>query len=385
MEKQTNQANSRKRNLMIATGVFAAVAIAYGAYWATVLRYQETTDDAYVSGHLMQLTPEVGGTVVKISSEDTDRVEAGQTVVQLDVNDAQLTFNKAKQNFIQAVRQTRQLMTNSDQLAAQIALRKTDLAKAQEDLKRRQTLAGTDAISPEELSHARDAVASAQAALDASVQQQKANNDLLGSDKVEQEPQVQAAATSLREAWLALERTKIKAPAAGYIARRNIQVGQRISAGTALMAIVPLQSVWVDANFKEVQLDSIRIGQPVELTADLYGSAMTYHGKVAGLSAGTGSAFSLLPAQNATGNWIKVVQRLPVRIALDPKELQAHPLRVGLSMNVEVETRDQTGPMLADQPKASSVQSTQALTPDLSQADALIKQLLAANSGPAAR
>lgn len=381
MDIQVKKAKDRKRNLIAASSIFAAVAIIYGVYWGTVLRFEEGTDDAYVAGHLMQLTPEIGGTVVKVSSEDTDRVEAGQTVVQLDINDAQLNFDRARQSYIMAVRETRQMMTNAQQQQAQVELRKTELERSQADLKRRELLAGTDAISPEELAHARDAVKSAQAALEASSQQQKATTDLLGSDQIAQHPKVVAAATALREAWLALERTKVKAPAAGYIARRNIQVGQRVAAGTPLMAIVPLQNVWVDANFKEVQLDKIRIGQAVELTADLYGSKITYHGKVAGLSAGTGSAFSLLPAQNATGNWIKVVQRVPVRIALDPQELLKHPLRVGLSMNAEVSTRNQDGPMLADTPKASSVQSTSALTPDLKQADALIRQLLLANAG----
>ncbi|BEV73125.1 MULTISPECIES: HlyD family efflux transporter periplasmic adaptor subunit [unclassified Paludibacterium] len=380
MDAQQKKAQSRKRNLIIASGVFAAVAIVYGVYWGTVLRFEESTDDAYVSGHMMQLTPEIGGTVVKISSEDTDRVEAGQTVVQLDVNDAQINFDKARQAFIQAVRETRQLMTSSRQLEAQIAARKTDLARAQEDLKRRQMLAGTEAISQEELSHARDAVAAAQAALDASIEQHQGTNDLLGNDRIEQQPRVQAAANTLREAWLALHRTQVKAPVAGFIARRNVQLGQRVAAGSPLMAIVPLENVWVDANFKEVQLDKIRIGQQVELTSDLYGSRFTYHGKVAGLSAGTGSAFSLLPAQNATGNWIKVVQRVPVRIALDPKELREHPLRVGLSMNVEVSTRDQSGPVLPETPATTSPQETRVLTPDLKQADALIKQLLAANA-----
>jgi membrane fusion protein (multidrug efflux system) len=380
MDIQVKKAKDRKRNLIAATGIFAAVAIIYGVYWGTVLRYQEGTDDAYVSGHLMQLTPEVGGTVVKISSEDTDRVEAGQTVVQLDVNDAQLNFDRAKQSYIQSVRETRQMMTNAEQQAALVSLRQTELARTQDDLKRREKLAGTDAIAPEDLAHARDAVKVAQDNLAATTQQHQATKDLLGTDVIAAQPKVVAAATALREAWLGRERTRVKAPAAGYIARRNIQVGQRVTAGTPLMAIVPLQNVWVDANFKEVQLNQIRIGQPVELTADLYGSKITYHGKVAGLSAGTGSAFSLLPAQNATGNWIKVVQRVPVRITLDQQELLKHPLRVGLSMNVEVSTRNQNGPMLADAPKASSVQSTDALTPDLKQADELIKQLLTANA-----
>ncbi|MBA4708009.1 HlyD family secretion protein [Aquitalea aquatica] len=380
MDKQIETAKSRKRNLFVATGIIAALAIGYGAYWGLVLSHQENTDDAYVAGHMVQLTPEVGGTVVKIAAEDTDRVNSGQTVVAFDNSDAKLAFERARNEFAQTVRETRQLMTSTQQLAAQVAVREAELAKAQADLKRRETLAGSDAISSEELGHARDAVSTAKAALDAAREQAKATDALVGKDVLAKQPNVQRAASKLKEAWLALQRTEVKAPVSGYVARRNVQVGQRVAAGTPLMVVVPLESVWVDANFKEVQLAKIRIGQDVELTADLYGSKVSYHGKVQGLSAGTGSAFSLLPAQNATGNWIKVVQRVPVRIQLDPKQLKEHPLRVGLSVDAVVDISKQDGPSLADTPRTTPAQETHALTPDLKQADELVASLLAANA-----
>ncbi|RMD00844.1 HlyD family efflux transporter periplasmic adaptor subunit [Aquitalea palustris] len=380
MDKQIETAKSRKRNLFVATGIIAALAIGYGAYWGLVLSHQENTDDAYVAGHMVQLTPEVGGTVVKIAAEDTDRVNSGQTVVAFDNSDAKLAFERARNEFAQTVRETRQLMTSTQQLAAQVAVREAELGKAQADLKRRETLAGSDAISSEELGHARDAVSTAKAALDAAREQAKATDALVGKDVLAKQPNVQRAASKLKEAWLALQRTEVKAPVSGYVARRNVQVGQRVAAGTPLMVVVPLESVWVDANFKEVQLAKIRIGQDVELTADVYGSKVSYHGKVQGLSAGTGSAFSLLPAQNATGNWIKVVQRVPVRIQLDPKELKEHPLRVGLSVDAVVDISKQDGPSLADAPRTTPAQETHALTPDLKQADELVASLLAANA-----
>ncbi|AXT48319.1 MULTISPECIES: EmrA/EmrK family multidrug efflux transporter periplasmic adaptor subunit [Chromobacterium] len=381
MDKKTKTAQGRKRNLIIATTLFAAIAIGYGAYWALVLSHQESTDDAYVSGHLVQVTPEVGGTVAKVLVDDTQHVKAGQLLVSLDKNDAQLNFDRARNEFAQVVRQTRQLMSNTQQLAAQVTLRETELARADADLKRRKQLAGTDALSAEELSHANDAVAGAKAALDAAREQQKASAALLGKDALAQQPAVKAAASRLKEAWLALQRTEIKAPLDGAVARRNVQVGQRLAAGTPLMSVIPLQNLWVDANFKEGQLAKIRIGQPVELKSDLYGGKIVYHGKVVGLSAGTGSAFSLLPAQNATGNWIKVVQRVPVRIQLDPKDLQSHPLRVGLSMDVVVDTSSTDGKAVAEAQPFVAHQDVSGQLPDLKQADELVRTLLAANAG----
>jgi membrane fusion protein (multidrug efflux system) len=337
-----------KRKLMLAL-LAATVVIAgagYGAYYYTVGQYYESTDDAYVSGNLVQLTPQVTGTVVAVNADDTQIVKKGEPIVTLDNADAKIALGNAEAALGQTVRQVSGLYVNNDFYAATVAQRESDLARANDDLKRRQAVAATGAVSGEDIAHARDSVASAQAALDAARQQSEANHALTDRTSIEQHPNVQAAASKVRDAYLSYARNTLPAPVTGYVARRSVQVGQRVAPGTPLMAIVPLDGVWVDANFKEVQLKHMRIGQPVTLTADVYGSSVKYHGHVLGFSAGTGAAFAVLPAQNATGNWIKVVQRLPARILLDQNELNAHPLRIGLSMQVDVETRDQSGAQL---------------------------------------
>jgi membrane fusion protein, multidrug efflux system len=338
-----------KRKLMLALLAAAVVvsAAAYGTYYFTIARYYESTDDAYVSGNLVQLTPQVSGTVVAVNADDTQIVKQGAPVVTLDDADAKILLANAEATLGQTVRQVRGLYVNNDFYAANIAQREADLGRAIDDLKRRQAVAGTGAVSGEDIAHARDTVNSAQAALDAARQQAAANHALTDRTTIEQHPDVQAAATKVRDAYLNYARNTLPAPVTGYVAQRSVQVGQRVSPGTSLMAVVPLDGVWVDANFKEGQLTHMRLGQPVTLTADVYGSSVTYHGKVEGFSAGTGAAFAALPAQNATGNWIKVVQRLPVRVQLDERELDAHPLRIGLSMQVDVDTHDDSGTQLA--------------------------------------
>ena len=244
------------------------------------------------------------------------------------------------------MRKVSTLYVNNSYYAANIAQRESDLARAQDDLKRRVAVDNTGAVSAEDVSHARDAVASAQAALDAARQQAQSNHALTDRTSIEQHPDVLAAAAKVRDAYLDYARNTLPAPVTGYVAQRSVRVGERVGPGTPLMSIVPLDGVWVDANFKEVQLRRMRIGQPVTMTADVYGSSVKYHGRVIGFSAGTGSAFATLPAQNATGNWIKIVQRLPVRIQFDQKELEAHPLRIGLSMQVDADTHDDSGTQL---------------------------------------
>jgi membrane fusion protein (multidrug efflux system) len=338
-----------KRKLLLSLlGVAIVIsAAAYGAYYYTDARFYQSTDDAYVSGNLVQLTPQVSGTVVAVNADDTQIVKVGDPIVTLDSADAKVALGNAEATLGQTVRQVSSLYVNNDFYAASIAQRESDLARANSDLQRRQAVENTGAVSAEDVSHARDAVKSAQASLDAIRQQAEANHVLTDRTSIEQHPNVQAAASKLRDAYLSYARNTLPAPVTGYVARRSVQVGQRVAPGTPLMAIVPLDGVWVDANFKEGQLRHMRIGQPVTLTADVYGSNVKYHGRVVGFSAGTGSAFAVLPAQNATGNWIKVVQRLPARIQLDPRELEQHPLRIGLSMDVEVETRDESGTQLA--------------------------------------
>ncbi len=370
----------RKRMMTLLVIVILIAALAYGLYYFLVARFHEETDDAYVSGNVVQITPQVTGTVIAVNADDTQVVKAGDPLVVLDPADARVALEQAEANLAQTVRQVRGLFADDNQYQAQVALRQADLSRAQDDLKRRLTVAQTGAVSQEEISHARDAVKSAQAAVDAAQQQLASNRALTANTTIADHPNVKAAAAKVRDAYLNHARNVLPAPVTGYVAKRSVQVGQRVSPGTPLMAIVPLHDVWVDANFKEVQLKHMHIGQPVELTADVYGSSVPYHGKVVGFSAGTGSAFSLLPAQNATGNWIKVVQRLPVRIALDPQELDKHPLRIGLSMQADVNIKDDTGGQLGQAP--NTAYQTSVFDKYGDEADAEIARIIAENAGP---
>jgi membrane fusion protein (multidrug efflux system) len=371
----------RKRMMTLLVIVILIAAIAYGLYYFLVARFRESTDDAYVNGNVVQITPQVTGTVIAVNADDTQTVKAGDPVVVLDPADARVALQQSEANLGQVVRQVRGLFADDNQYQAQVEVREADLSRADDDLRRRMMVAQTGAVSLEEISHARDAVKSAQAALDAAKQQLASNRALTANTTIADHPNVEAAAAKVRDAYLANARNTLPAPVTGYVAKRSVQVGQRVSPGNPLMAIVPLNAVWVDANFKEVQLKHMRIGQPVELSADVYGSSVVFHGKVVGFSAGTGSAFSLLPAQNATGNWIKVVQRLPVRIQLDPNELAKHPLRIGLSMNVEVSIKDENGGQLGD--AQNTIYQTDVFNKYGDEADAEIARVIAANAGSA--
>jgi membrane fusion protein (multidrug efflux system) len=377
---QSANTGKRKRMMTLLVSVILIAAIAYGLYYFLVARFHESTDDAYVNGNVVQITPQVTGTVIAVNADDTQTVKAGDPVVVLDPADARVALQQSEANLGQVVRQVRGLFADDNQYQAQVEVREADLSRAQDDLHRRMTIAQTGAVSQEEISHARDAVKSAQAALDAAKQQLASNRALTANTTIADHPNVEAAAAKVRDAYLANARNTLPAPVTGYVAKRSVQVGQRVSPGNPLMAIVPLNGVWVDANFKEVQLKHMRIGQPVELTADVYGSSVVFHGKVVGFSAGTGSAFSLLPAQNATGNWIKVVQRLPVRIQLDPQELEKHPLRIGLSMNVDVSIKDENGGQLGD--AQNTVYQTNVFDKYGDEADAEIARVIAENAGP---
>jgi membrane fusion protein (multidrug efflux system) len=342
-----NNGTSRLRRRWRWLGMLLAVVVVaggtWGVYWARVLRYTQSTDDAYVGGNVVQITPQISGTVIAIGADDTQFVKAGQSLVRLDQADARVALDQAEAQLARTVRDVRNLYATSAQLEAAAQQRTTDLQAAQSDLARRQRLGSSGAVSGEELQHALDAVKASQAALLAARQQLAANRARVDGTTLEDHPQVRDAAAAVRNAYLTLARTDLPAPVTGFVARRSVQLGQRVSPGTALMAVVPLDQVWVDANFKEPQLARMRLGQPVQLTADLYGTQVVYHGKVAGFGAGTGSAFALLPAQNATGNWIKIVQRVPVRIALEPREIASHPLQIGLSMKADVDVHDGAG------------------------------------------
>ena len=371
-------AGTRKRWLAAVIGLFVVAGAAYGGWWAISGRYHESTDDAYVSGNVVQITPQISGTVVAIGADDTQFVEASQPLVRLDRADAEVGLDEAEAQLAKTVREVRNLFATSAQLQATVEMRQTDVARAENDLARRERLASSGAISSEERQHARDAVQSARAALVAAQEQLAANRARVDRTTVEDHPEVRNAAAHVREAYLALARTELPAPVSGFVAKRAVQLGQRVSPGTPLMAIVPLNEVWVDANFKESQLANMRVGQPVTLSADVYGGKVDYHGHVAGFGAGTGSAFALLPAQNATGNWIKIVQRIPVRITLDSAELATHPLQVGLSMQAEVDTHERGGARLP-QIAQSTTYATDAFRSEDALANERVKAIIAAN------
>jgi membrane fusion protein, multidrug efflux system len=342
-------ANPRNRRLMYLGIAVLILGVGYAAYQFLHGRFYESTDDAYVAADVMQITSEIAGTVSGVMVDDTQNVERGQLLVELDRADAQVAMAGAQAELARTVRQVRSLYSQQDGLRSQIRERQLLLDAARADVQRREQAGDGGAVSAEELQHVRDQVAQLGAGLAATKDALASVRAQVDDTTLETHPQVLAAAARMHEAALNLNRTTIVAPADGAIARRTVQIGTRIAPGAPLMAVVALSGAWVDANFKEVQLSSMRIGQPVELHADLYGDGVTFHGHVAGLGAGSGSAFALLPAQNASGNWIKIVQRVPVRVALDPAELVDHPLRVGLSMQATIDLHDTSGPLVAKQ------------------------------------
>jgi membrane fusion protein (multidrug efflux system) len=361
--------NRRKTALLAIAGAVTLAGIGYGGWYALIGSHYVETDNAYVGAETAQVTPMVAGQVTAVLRSDTDSVKAGDILVRLDDRDAQIALASAQAELAKARRQFGQVSATSGALSDQVVARAADIRsaqaqlvaaqasfqKAQIDYDRRKALSANGAVSGDELTAATNALAGARAALEqarAAVAQATssrgvaagnlaANDALIRGTTVETSPDVLAAQAKVRQAQLDLDRTIIRAPVDGVIASRAVQVGQRIAPGATVMRIVPVTQVYVDANFKEGQLAKVRAGQPVTLVSDLYGSSVEYHGRVVGFSGGTGSSFALIPAQNATGNWIKVVQRLPVRVALDAKELAAHPLRVGLSMTAEIDTSAQ--------------------------------------------
>ena len=381
-QHQEDAANQRNRKRWL--GGLAVVVILLGlGVWAwheLYGRWNESTDDAYVNGNVVEITPLATGTVVSIGADDGDLVHEGQTLVSFDPSDALVGLQSAEANLARTVRQVRGLFSNVDGMKAQVAAQKSEVQKAQDNYSRRKSLAAGGAISQEELSHARDDLSSARSALRNAEQQLDTSRALVDNTAVVNHPDVMAAAAQLRQAYLAHARTTLIAPVTGYVAKRTVQLGQRVQPGTAVMAVIPLNQLWIDANFKETQLHNMRIGQPVDIEADIYGSSVKYSGSVDSIGAGTGSAFALLPAQNATGNWIKIVQRVPVRIHINPEQLTEHPLRVGLSTMVEVNLRDQSGPVLAQLPPQKAAFTTNVYQQQLADAEALITRLIDSNS-----
>ncbi len=371
--------SSRKKNILLLSLFFIAVAAGAGAWWFKELRGCESTDDAYVAGNVVPVMPQVAGNVVTLHADDTQLVQAGMPLVEMDPTDAKLALVRSEIQLAQTLRQVQQQMAELKQFDATIALRQAELDRVAGDQNRREVLGMTNAVGKEEVLHARQNVVAGKAALQVAIQQRNTLQAKLKNTPLAEQPEVRQAAEQVRQAWLDLQRTTILSPVSGVIAKRSVQVGSHVAVGAPLMAVVPLDQLWVDANFKEVQLEHLRIGQPVELSADLYGDKIVYHGEVEGLAAGTGSVFSLLPAQNATGNWLKVVQRLPVRIKLRAEELQQHPLRLGLSMLVTVDVGNTDGPLITEAQHKATLATTQSLNVDLAGADERVRQIIVAN------
>jgi membrane fusion protein (multidrug efflux system) len=371
----------RRRILLIIGAVFLVLGLLWLLYWILILSKREQTDDAYVNGNKVVISAQIPGTVVAVLADDTQLVKAGQVLVRLDPIDAETNLSRAASNLGQTVREVRQEKAMADQYDSVIATRKVELSRAAADLARREPLLSAQAIAPEELHHAQENVQLARAALTQALRQSSSAHALIDGTLVADNPAVLVAKAQFRDAWITAQRNAVVAPVTGYVAERSVQLGQHIQAGQALMTVIPLNALWVDANFKEVQLRHLRIGQPVTVRSDLYGGTVIYHGRVKGVAAGTGAAFSLLPAQNASGNWIKVVQRVPVRIQIDDKDLARNPLRVGLSATVTVDTSSQEGPVLAPDTSDEFSGQTQVYTQDIDKANAQADAVILRNLG----
>jgi membrane fusion protein (multidrug efflux system) len=375
--------SNRRRGLLLLAVIVVIGAVAWFAYWYFHARWFVSTDDAYAGGTVVQITAEVPGTVRVIHPRETQSVKAGQTLIELDPADARVGWDSAVADLASTVRQVRGSFAQVDRARAQLAAREVELRRARADFARRNSIASGGAVSTEEVAHAGESIDALAAAEHAAREELNVALAQTEGTTVAKHPLVERAAARVRDAALALSRTTIASPVDGVIGKKGVQVGQRVAPGTPLMAVVPLTDVWVDANFKEVQLQRMRLGQPVTLEADLYGSDVTYHARVQGFSPGTGAAFALLPPQNASGNWLKIVQRVPVRVALDPEEVRKHPLRIGLSMHVEVDLHDQSGSMLAA-PTNDIAASMPAHAENDPQVEATIARIIAGNSGHAA-
>jgi membrane fusion protein (multidrug efflux system) len=371
---------NRRRGLTALAVLVVVGLIGYGAYWLIYLSHYESTDDAYVGGDVVAVTALENATVLAIHADSTQTVRRGDLLVDLDPARAEIEMANARAELARTVREVRATFARADELRALIRQREAEAGRAEASYRRRADLGADGAVAREDVENARDEVAELRAQVAVAREQLNSTLARLGGTGVADNPLVQAAAGKVREAGLKLAHMRIIAPVDGTVAQRTVQVGQHVKVGDVLMAVVPLADVWVDANFKEVQLTDMRVGQEVELEADLYGGDVSYRGRVAGFSAGSGSAFALLPPQNASGNWIKIVQRVPVRILLDPEQVSRHPLRIGLSMRATVDVGDTSGPVMATQVRHAPIppKPEDAAAPDV---EAMIAETIAANAG----
>lgn len=371
----------KKRNRIILKIVLTLLlaALATTLYWYLFIRLHESTDDAYIAGNTVNLMSPQNGTVTAIYADNTDFVKKGQLLLELDPTLYQLAFDTAQVELALAARQVKQLFEAVKQRKADLTLKEADLKRAQQDFDSRNALRDTQAISTEDLNHAQANLNVAQASLNLTKHELNSAIAALGFTPIQEHPRIENAKIALKEAYVNLKRCKILAPVSGYIAQRRIQIGEWITPTRALLSIIPLEQIWVDANFKETELSDIRIGQPATIESDMYGSSLLFHGKVLGITAGTGSVFSLIPPQNATGNWIKIVQRVPVRIALDLDEIEKNPLVLGLSAYVVVDTSNQAGERLASHPLHEPIFTTTVYQVPMEPAEELIQAIIQSN------
>lgn len=368
----------RKRWLLVLGAIVLIAALAWGIHALFFAAPEEQTDDAYVAGDIVAVTARDPGTVLALYADNTEAVKRGQPLIDLDPATADVNLSSAAAELARAVRATRSDVSQVDEAQAQVAQAQAEMSRARNDLSRRRGAAADGAVSGEEVAHAADAVTTAAASLRLAQSRVAQARSTVQGVSVANNPSVLAAIARYRIAAIARSHMHIVAPVDGVVAQRTVQLGQQVGAGTPLMAVVPLRNVWVDANFRETQLGDIRIGQPATITTDIYGGKTTYHGRVIGLAAGSGNAFALLPPQNASGNWIKIVQRLPVRVALDPRELDRKPLRLGLSVDVTVDTANTAGTLIARPAKGKlGSQPSLGTTPEV---EAEIRRIVAVNS-----
>jgi membrane fusion protein (multidrug efflux system) len=373
--------NKKKRNkvlLKIALVLLLLALLAF-IYWSFFIRFHESTDDAYVNGNIVNVMSPQQGTVTTIYTDNTDFVQQGQLLLELDPTLYQLTFEQAQVELALAVREVQQLYETVQQRKADLSLKEADLKRAQEDFDSRNSLRDTQAISVEDLNHAQANLNIAKATTNLSQHELNGAIAAIGTTNLEEHPSIQNKVIALKQAYVNLKRCKILAPATGFVSQRKVQIGEWVSTTRALLSIIPLEQIWVDANFKETELSDIRIDQPVTIESDMYGSSVLYHGKILGILAGTGSVFSLIPPQNATGNWIKIVQRVPVRIALDPEELKQNPLVLGLSAYVVVDTKNQSGERLASKPIYAPIFTTSVYDVPMEPVQELIQTIIQSN------
>jgi membrane fusion protein (multidrug efflux system) len=376
-EQNKNNKNYKKTKIILKiTLLLLLIGLLAFLYWFYFIRFRSWTDDAYVNGNLIVLMSPQPGIAVTIFADDTDYVEQGQILMQLDTTTFELEFERAKVALALAARQVKQLQEEVEQRKANVVLQKANLIKAQQDYESRANIGNQEAVSREDVSHAQANLEVAQASFNLARHQLESAFAALGNTSLERHPTIENAKVALRQAFVNLNRTRILAPVSGFVAQRTIQLGEWVTTTRALMSIIPLHQLWVDANFKETELVNVRLGQPVSMTTDFYGPNVVFHGKVDGIEAGTGSVFSLLPPQNASGNWIKVVQRLPVRIYLDPNELKNHPLRLGLSVYTTIDTSNVAGKMLSEMPPFNPKFETPVFVVQMQQIEELIQEIV---------